>query len=525
MLLRRLKVGSVAFFAGANLLVLSTALVFPGTGVASAPTCNGVAATIYVEGGIVVGSSSDGVTYSGTLNGTAAADVIVGTSGNDQISGQDGADTICGGAGNDSVNGGAGGDWIAGEDGDDALDGGAGTDILLGGNGADRLLGADGGDTMTGGGGDDFCDQGDGRDGQECEVENNEGMLVITKDAVPNDGKDFSFTGTNGLGTFSLDDDTDATLSNQKSFQHVAVGTYVITEAAAANGWTTSNIVCSTGGTADIAGAKATVNITEGSTVTCTFTNTKAIYQCNDGTDNDQDGVTDRSDPGCWTDPKNPKTYVATDNDEATATTQCQDQKDNDGDGLIDLKDPECVNAQDNSEVREKITQCNDGKDNDADGLIDAKDPGCWMNSTDPDTYNPKDESEKDSDVMCPHFDFPGAPGKFLAKLQLNHPELYARVIAVLEARRGKWVNLCQKHPQIYKKIIDRRNEHAARKDESRQDKEEKKRGEDEDKADQEMDQESDQDQTDTAHSSSKVNLKADLKAKGRPFLGLGKYW
>ena len=111
------------------------------------------------------------------------------------------------------------------------------------------------------------------------------------------------------------------------------------------------------------------------------------VTQCNDGADNDNDGLIDLADPGC-TD--------STDNDEFNApppppVTQCNDGADNDNDGLIDLADPGCTDATDNDEFNAPppppVTQCNDGADNDNDGLIDLADPGC-TDATDNDEFN-----------------------------------------------------------------------------------------------------------------------------------------
>jgi len=72
---------------------------------------------------------------------------------------------------------------------------------------------------------------------------------------------------------------------------------------------------------------------------------TPPVAQCNDGIDNDGDGLTDfPADPGC-TD--------ANDNDETDASpaAQCSDGIDNDGDGLTDFPaDPGCTDANDNNE-------------------------------------------------------------------------------------------------------------------------------------------------------------------------------
>ncbi|MFA5211137.1 MAG: carboxypeptidase-like regulatory domain-containing protein [Patescibacteria group bacterium] len=88
--------------------------------------------------------------------------------------------------------------------------------------------------------------------------------------------------------------------------------------------------------------------------------------QCNDGIDNDGDGFIDLSDNGC-VDPTDNNEYVLSDNtceDKIITETdtntifenntiilvQCQDGIDNDGDGLVDLNDNDCENALDNSE-------------------------------------------------------------------------------------------------------------------------------------------------------------------------------
>jgi|GEM_PF-949707 len=65
--------------------------------------------------------------------------------------------------------------------------------------------------------------------------------------------------------------------------------------------------------------------------------------------------------------------------DQKPSTYQCNDGIDNDGDGLVDLQDPGCASAEDNDETNDPppATQCSDGVDNDGDGLIDLKDPGC----------------------------------------------------------------------------------------------------------------------------------------------------
>jgi hypothetical protein len=81
--------------------------------------------------------------------------------------------------------------------------------------------------------------------------------------------------------------------------------------------------------------------------------------ECDDGIDNDCDGLIDGEDPDCC---------VATEDPEVT----CNDGIDNDCDGLIDGEDPDCCVATEDPEVT-----CNDGIDNDCDGLTDTDDPDC----------------------------------------------------------------------------------------------------------------------------------------------------
>ncbi len=267
------------------------------------PECNGVHATIWVNAGnnhIMNGTTDTGVTYTGTLNGTNGADVIVGSSGDDVINGDNQDDTICGGNGNDTLNGGNGKDWIDGEGGNDTVDGDAGQDDLFGGDGNDKIFGANGGDDMDGGPGTDFCDQQNGPGITGCEATENEGILTIAKDAIPDHEQDFSFTAAAPIGIFSLDDDTNGTLPNTRTFTlsgaTAPTGTnYTVTEDAV-SGWNVTSIICDdtgdAGTTTNTGTRSATVNLDEGDIVTCTFTNTQSVCgnnsiesgeQCDDG--------------------------------------------------------------------------------------------------------------------------------------------------------------------------------------------------------------------------------------------------
>src|SRR4029453_1840656 len=71
---------------------------------------------------------------------------------------------------------------------------------------------------------------------------NNCGKVTIIKDAQPDSAQDFSYTtsGT-GLSNFSLDDDSDNTLSNTKVFNQVPTGDKTATEGAPGGGYALSS--------------------------------------------------------------------------------------------------------------------------------------------------------------------------------------------------------------------------------------------------------------------------------------------
>ncbi|MFK7805381.1 MAG: Calx-beta domain-containing protein [Anaerolineae bacterium] len=103
------------------------------------------------------------------------------------------------------------------------------------------------------------------------------GTIEIIEDTVPNAGRDFSFSITGGLlpATFDLDDNGNPTLPNTQTFNAVADGTYVVTQAADTDYVTTIACTDPSGGTTTL-GLAATIDLSGGETVTCTFTNTLA---------------------------------------------------------------------------------------------------------------------------------------------------------------------------------------------------------------------------------------------------------
>ncbi len=136
----------------ASSVASSSSSVFTG------PTCQGLNATIYVSGGLIVGGPDNGQTYTGILDGTNGNDVIVGTSGVDNIDADDGDDVVCGGGDADDIQGADGADVLCGEDGSDIIRGGSENDQICGGDGDDDVDGGTGDDQIDGGVGTDVID-------------------------------------------------------------------------------------------------------------------------------------------------------------------------------------------------------------------------------------------------------------------------------------------------------------------------------------------------------------------------------
>ena len=90
------------------------------------------------------------------------------------------------------------------------------------------------------------------------------------------------------------------------------------------------------------------------------------LSACNDGQDNDTDGVIDfPDDPGC-------SSLTDIDERDPLPIGPCTDSLDNDNDGLIDANDPGCIESLGEQEFNEPILpQCSNGLDDDADGYVD----------------------------------------------------------------------------------------------------------------------------------------------------------
>ncbi len=125
--------------------------------------------------------------------------------------------------------------------------------------------------------------------------------------------------------------------------------------------------------------------------------------QCADGQDNDCDGLVDCDDPDCAGDPACC----------VPSPEQCTDGQDNDCDGLVDCDDDDCDAHPACCVPSPEV--CDDGQDNDCDGLVDCDDGDCAL---DPACCVPQPEdcydfSDNDCDglVDCADLDCAGVPG------------------------------------------------------------------------------------------------------------------
>jgi hypothetical protein len=98
------------------------------------------------------------------------------------------------------------------------------------------------------------------------------GSLTIVKDARPNSAQDFTFTRSFG-SNFSLDDDSDSTLSNTQSYTNLVPGSYTVTEQAV-TGWDLSSLTC-VGADHQVNDNSVTVTLDPGENATCNFVNQK----------------------------------------------------------------------------------------------------------------------------------------------------------------------------------------------------------------------------------------------------------
>ena len=94
---------------------------------------------------------------------------------------------------------------------------------------------------------------------------------MVVKDATPNDPQDFSFTAGGGLSarSFQLDDDSDGTLSNTRTFDDVAPGTRLLGDRDRARRLEPGERHLQR------RQPPSNIGVSAGETVTCTFVNTR----------------------------------------------------------------------------------------------------------------------------------------------------------------------------------------------------------------------------------------------------------
>src|SRR5207302_276482 len=97
------------------------------------------------------------------------------------------------------------------------------------------------------------------------------GQIVVKENSLPNDAQDFAFSAGGGLSpsSFSLDDDSDGTLSNTQTLGNVTPGAGYSVSETVPSGWDQTGASCSDGS------PPSNIDLAAGETVTCTFTNTK----------------------------------------------------------------------------------------------------------------------------------------------------------------------------------------------------------------------------------------------------------
>ena len=101
------------------------------------------------------------------------------------------------------------------------------------------------------------------------------GSITIVKDAVPDSGVDFGFTGD--LGNWALDEDGGSAVPSSRTFGDLEAGSYEVTETVV-EGWKLTKITCTDpdeGTDVDVGDATATVDLDAGENVVCTFTNSR----------------------------------------------------------------------------------------------------------------------------------------------------------------------------------------------------------------------------------------------------------
>lgn len=108
--------------------------------------------------------------------------------------------------------------------------------------------------------------------------------IRVVQDTVPDGGQDVGYVGClgSGCGRFTLDDDADATNPTAITADSIAAGTYTITQDEVP-GLDLEAIACP-GETVELASRRATIALTPGESITCTFSNRRTAAALDDVT-------------------------------------------------------------------------------------------------------------------------------------------------------------------------------------------------------------------------------------------------
>ena len=99
------------------------------------------------------------------------------------------------------------------------------------------------------------------------------GTIEIEKNATPESSQVFAFTGSLGIGDFTLvDDRTDEYVS--RIFANLPPGTYTVSEMVPED-WELTGITCTPATAAVIAGTQVTITLAPGGSVVCTYIDTR----------------------------------------------------------------------------------------------------------------------------------------------------------------------------------------------------------------------------------------------------------
>jgi hypothetical protein len=140
--------------------------------------------------------------------------------------------------------------------------------------------------------------------------------------------------------------------------------------------------------------------------------------QCNDGSDNNCNGLIDCADPLC-------KLTQFCKCSPPGVPESCNNNVDDDCDGLVDCADPDCLVAMACQQCVAEI--CNDGQDNSCDGKIDCADPACFFApncAPKPEVCNNGVDDDNDGKIDCQDTDCANNPFCIVKQANCLSPKL-----------------------------------------------------------------------------------------------------